>query len=92
MSDSPLLNSLVQVIEDYERNFQQKLLDAEDTIDRLKKENAELRQELDSGSTILEDVTDEVLKKRLTSLGTAPLDTLVREAGVVLEEMTCVAC
>ena len=86
MTDSPLLNSLFQVIQDFEKAHQEKLNVAEVTIKKLEEENNQIRQELDKSTSILGDVTDETLKKRLSSLGASPLDTLVREAGVVLED------
>jgi hypothetical protein len=86
MAESQLLNSIFKVIQDFEAAQQEKLQTTEETIRRLEHENSQLRQELDKGTSILDDVTDETLKKRLANLGAAPLDTLIREAGVVLED------
>ncbi len=86
MTNPQLADMLLQVIHDYEANHQQKLQEAENSIKRLEAEAKQLRDEADQGSSILDDIADEHLKKRLASLVSSPLDTLVREAGVVLED------
>jgi hypothetical protein len=45
-----------------------------------------LRENLSKPRPIPNEVTDAVLKERLSSLGSAPFDIMIREAGVVLEE------
>src|SRR5690349_21074825 len=86
MTDSPLLNALIQVIRDYETNLQARLIEAETTLKALQAENSQLRQELERAPTLFEEATDEVLQNRLSRLQNSPLDTLIREAGVVLED------
>ena len=85
MTESPLLNSLLQVIQDYESSYQQRLQTAEEKIKHLEQENNQLQQEIEKGITILDEATDEILRKQLASMANSPLDALVREAGVVLE-------
>ncbi|MCC7448164.1 MAG: hypothetical protein IT324_12165 [Anaerolineae bacterium] len=86
MTDSLLLNSIFEVIQNYEKEHQNRLVEAEKTIRVLEEENHRLQLELGKGTTLLDEVTDEMLKKRLLALGTAPLDTIIREAGVVFED------
>jgi hypothetical protein len=86
MSDSPLLNALIQVITDYDANLQARLIEANNTINALQAENSQLRQELERAPTLFEEATDEGLQNRLSRLQNTPLDTLIREAGVVLED------
>jgi hypothetical protein len=85
MADSQLLQSLLNVIQDFETNYQTRLQEAEDKLKALEAENNELRQQREDGSSIFEDIKDEALKKRLASSSSSHLDALVREAGVVFE-------
>jgi hypothetical protein len=86
MNDSPLLTSLLQVIRDFEIDYQSKLEEANVTIGTLQEENRQLREAAERSQSLLDDIIDEHLRNRLSRLGTPPLDTLVREAGVVLED------
>lgn len=83
--DSPLVNSILQVFSDYEENWNAKLNECNERIARLQKEVARLEAEL-LKTTAIDDVVDEALKIRLSRLKSAPLDTVIREAGVLLED------
>ncbi|MEO7908219.1 MAG: TIGR02391 family protein [Roseiflexaceae bacterium] len=85
-NQSQLLNALIQVINDFEERTQDKLRIAEEKVVVLEAENQRLRHEVEKETTLTEEVTDEVLQKRLISLGSSPLDTLIRESGVVFED------
>lgn len=85
MTDSQLLSSLLAVIRDYEKGMEDRLNDAKARILALEAEIAELKKETNQAPTLFEEVTDEVLQKRLASLQNSALDTIIREAGVVLE-------
>jgi hypothetical protein len=81
-----LTDKVFQAVQEYERVWQQRLQDAENQVRALEQENGELRKKLDQSGSILSEVTDNELKKRLQRLGSPPLDTLVREACVTLED------
>jgi hypothetical protein len=85
MGESPLMEKLIQVMDEYERDWQRKLQDAEKRVIELEQENENLREELENPPSPLDEINDEALKKRLSRLGSPPLDTFIREAGVVLE-------
>lgn len=86
MTESSLANKLVQVMQEYEEDWQQRLQDSERRVRALERENGQLRKELEKHLSAQDEVIDEVLKKRLSKLGSPPLDTVIREAGVVLED------
>lgn len=50
------------------------------------KENRKLNEKLRETNSTLNEITDEVLKKRIGTLLESPLDIMIREAGVVLED------
>lgn len=81
-----LSRDVLDVIEQHQRDWEQALRNAELRVKALEEENDGLRTELDTRKSVLDEVTDEVLRKRLSQLGSPPLDTLIREAGVVLED------
>ena len=85
MAGSRLFDAFFKVIRDYETETEQKLNEAHARIQALENQVVALRQEVERTPTLLEDVTDEVLQKRLSSLTNSPFDTIIREAGVVLE-------
>jgi hypothetical protein len=58
----------------------------EDQIEKLRLENQRLRQELQQTHWFLDEIHDAALKERIGRLGSPPLDTLIREAGVILED------
>lgn len=62
------------------------LQESEDEIKKLKDENEKLRLELKKSLAIGGKIHDDVLRDRVSRLGSPPLDTLIREAGVVLED------
>lgn len=86
MSESKLQKLLLEAIADYEEQQERQVADLEKKIVLLEREKAELEDELAQSEQAVFVVTDETLQKRLAMLGTPPLDTLMREACVVLEE------
>ena len=42
--------------------------------------------QLSTDASLLDEIDDEVLRERLSRLGSAPLDTMIRDAGVILED------
>jgi hypothetical protein len=76
-------------INKYETYWQQNLLEAEKRVKALEQDNRNLREELQKASSILDEITDAVLKKRiepLFKLPSLPLDMIIRDASVVLED------
>jgi hypothetical protein len=84
--ESSLADDVLRVIQEHERDWQQRLQDSEKRGRALEQENERLRKKLDKGTSTLGEITDKVLKERLSRLGSPPLDTVIREAGVVLED------
>jgi hypothetical protein len=85
MEESPLVNSLLQVLHNYETTSNGKLRESADKITALEQELAQLKRQK-TQTSISEDVTDKVLKEHLTKVKDAPFDTMVQKAGVILEE------
>jgi hypothetical protein len=85
MEESPLVSSLLQVIRDYDSAQKNEILEKTNRIIELENEIALLEKEVMQAS-IDDEVFDEALKGRLSKLKSAPLDTIIREAGVVLED------
>lgn len=83
---SSLTDEIIRVIEKHEEGWQKELREHENRTIALEKENERLRTELEKKASVLDEITDEVLKERLSRLGSARLDTVIREAGVVLED------
>lgn len=84
-----LANKILQVVQEHERDWRERLQNAEDQVRALEQEKEKLREKLDKSSSILNEITDDILKRRvepLFGLASLPLDTVVREAGVVLED------
>jgi hypothetical protein len=86
MTDSRLVNTLLKAIRDYEGETEQQLVEANARIRVLEEQVRTLQQEQERTPTLIEEVTDEILQRRLASLQNSPLDTIIREAGVVLED------
>jgi hypothetical protein len=84
MEESPLVNSLLQVIRNYDAEWKKEAREKDDRIKKLEEEVVRLQNELVEAS-IPDEVIDEALKERLARLKSAPLDTIIRETGVVLE-------
>lgn len=82
--DSQLVNSLLKVFTEYEEAWDVKLQDKDERIKQLEQQVSQLENELLDAVTP-DEVIDEALKDRLSKLKSAPLDTTLREAGVVLE-------
>jgi hypothetical protein len=74
-----------QILAEYEADWEERLCASEERADTLANENALLRQQLENQVSLSGEIADPALKQRLALLGSAPLDTLIREAGVVLE-------
>jgi hypothetical protein len=73
----------VQNFENFKMGESEKL---KNQVDYLAEENSQLRIQLkEFEGSVFGGVTDPVLKSRLSKLETAPLDTVIRECGVVLE-------
>lgn len=85
-AEPSLANEVLAVVERHERSWRERLEASEERIKELDQENERLHRELERGRSALEEVSDEVLKRRLSRLRSAPLDTVMREAGVVLED------
>jgi len=79
-------DSILEILREYERHWQERLWSLENQVEALERENENLREKVDKGGSILHEIVDDVLKKRLSRLGSPPLDTIIREAGVVLED------
>jgi hypothetical protein len=58
----------------------------EKQLQESRQEIEKLRKELEKTPTIADEIHDAALKARVIRLGDPPLDTLIREAGVVLED------
>jgi hypothetical protein len=86
MTESSLVAALLQVIQDFEEKTRAEVKAGHLKIEQLTQENLELRQEIDKELSIFDEVTDEMLQRHLARLTTSPLDTIIREAGVVLED------
>jgi hypothetical protein len=82
---SSLTDDILRVIQKHERAWQKRLQEHENRVRALEQENERLRTELEKRFSVLDEITDEVLKERLSRLGSARSDTVIREAGVVLE-------
>ena len=85
MPESPLTDSILQVFRDYEEAWNTKLREKTERITQLEKQIIQLENEL-LDAVKQDDVIDEALKERLSKIKSAPLDTTIREAGVVLED------
>ncbi|MFC1976568.1 TIGR02391 family protein [Chloroflexota bacterium] len=72
-------------VQEYEQAWQQKLAEAEKRIHQLEQENAELQAEIEEDQSPWADISDNELRERLIRLGNPPLDTIIREAGVIFE-------
>ncbi len=83
---SSLTDEILRVIQKHEGDWQKELQEHKTRVRALEQENERLRTELEKRVSVLDEITDEVLKERLSKLGSAPSDTVIREAGVVLED------
>jgi hypothetical protein len=81
-----LAAELLAVVERHIGDWEERVAASEGRVSELEEENARLRGELERERSALEEVSDKVLRERLSWLGSAPLDTVMREAGVVLED------
>ena len=84
-----MADKVLEVLQECEAEWKQNLQKAEKRIRELEEENESLRKQPPEQRSILDEITDTALRKRLEpflSLKSLPLDTLIREAGVVLED------
>lgn len=80
------LQEAIDKIQKFENMIYEELDYAHHRIEELEKENKLLKAKLKKSTSVLDEVSDEVLKERMSRLGSAPSDTIIREAGVVLED------
>lgn len=66
--------------------WQKKLEETEKQLRESRQENEKLQKELGKTLSMADEIHDVALKARVIRLGDPPLDTLIREAGVVLED------
>jgi hypothetical protein len=84
--DISLSEKIRSLVKDYEHTQESKLNSAQQRIRELETELSLLESELEEGDALLEIIGDQKLKDRLEKLGSAPSDTIIREAGVILED------
>ncbi|MBC8509944.1 MAG: hypothetical protein H8D34_34280, partial [Chloroflexi bacterium] len=84
--DISLEQTVLRNIREFERSWSRELDTALERIKELEDENEKLRAEVTAKDTVIYDVNDDILKDRISRLGSAPSDTIIREAGVVLED------
>lgn len=77
---------ILQVLQEYETSWQERLQEAENRATAAEQENRTLSEKLRQSNSAMSEITDNVLKKRIGTLLKSPLDTMIREAGVVLED------
>jgi hypothetical protein len=77
---------ILQVLQEYEMAWEERVQEAENRVSAVEQENRELCEKLRQSNSALREIIDEVLKKRIGTLLESPLDTMIREAGVVLED------
>lgn len=86
MTGSALTDKIRQLVEEEQQAWQKRIEDAEKRVSELEQENTKLREALEKNQGPWGDIVDETLRKRLIRLGDPPLDTIIREAGVILED------
>jgi len=77
---------ILQVLEEYEAAWQERVQEAENRAKAAEEENRKLSEKLSQSNSALGEITDERLRKRIGTLLKSPLDTVIREAGVILED------
>jgi hypothetical protein len=90
-AEPSLANEVLAIVERHEGNWRERLEASEERVRALEQENEGLREELERGGSAADEIVDEVMKERVSMLDSAPLDTVIREAGVVLEDRLRVA-
>ena len=86
MTESRLSGMIIKLIDDYEKELEQRIECSEKRIAELEMENQELRKRIERCELPLDEISDPALKARLGKLEAAPPDTIMREAGVSLED------
>jgi len=81
-----LRDRILQAVEEYETITQKALQVTEGKAKALEQENKQLHQALQEKGSALSEITDVVLRERIEPLLQSPMDTMIREAGVVLED------
>jgi hypothetical protein len=77
---------ILQVLEEYEMAWQERLQEAENRANIAETEVKKLNEKLSRSNSVMSEITDDILKKRIGTLLKSPLDTMIREAGVILED------
>lgn len=83
---SKLLETLTSAVSQYEAEQDEKVAELKRRVELLERQKADLQTALEQSEQNSFLFTDETLQKRLGKLGSPPLDTLMREACVLLEE------
>jgi hypothetical protein len=84
----PKSMAIIQLLEQYDREWQKRLEESEAERRHLQAENEAIRRKLEKSTSILNEVTDDELRDRirpLLALKQLSSDTLVREASAVFE-------
>jgi hypothetical protein len=82
----PGVAAIIQALEQYDRTWQDRLNESEAIRGKLEEEIENLHTEREQRTQPPGGIVDAMLRSRLLPLGSSPLDTLIREAGVVLED------
>ncbi|MCB9434197.1 MAG: hypothetical protein H6668_19670 [Ardenticatenaceae bacterium] len=84
-TEPSLTETLRPILNEYEQAYQHKLQEAQAKIADLERENQILRQQAGK-ETLFGEILNQALRERFMRLGSnAPLDTFIRESGVILE-------
>jgi hypothetical protein len=82
----PVPPRLLQVLQEYEAAWEEQLRRERARANIAEQENRELSEQLRHSNSVLAGIADDGLRKRISGLLNSPLDTMIREAGVVLED------
>lgn len=85
MSPTDVTTQIAQLIERFDAERAATIDELQTRTESLEAENEKLRAELAKSQAGRFTVQDEELRKRLSRLGDAPTDTVIRESGVILE-------
>jgi hypothetical protein len=84
--EETLAEKVAVLVKDYQEETEKQLLKAQDRIQELEDEVNSLRNKLETSGQIYHEIGDPTLRSRMKKLGSAPSDTIIREAGVILED------
>ncbi len=85
MNPTDVTTQIAQLIERFDADRTAAIDELQARTESLEAENEKLRAELEKRRSGRFTVQDEELRKRLSRLGNAPTDTVIRESGVILE-------